>query len=572
MAGHAGALAVTVGLDDAMGRIEHVFFTDPADAHLRKVMTQVQNMARTPAPHPTGQDVVCFQLHQYTMVEQDVLNDAGDRCGTIIMAFAKSFDATKSEEIAANLAQLLAEHLNLVAATMRAEMDVISETRRADRFRRMSELDQLTRLDNRTTFRQKVEAMIDADAEDFALILIDIDQFKAINDLYGHSFGDRYLKQIAATIKRSFGRATARGRLGGDEFAVLLPLGPKNRLNETQLREMADMEMARFVIDVQRTSARMGRMNLGHVSLGAALGPLQSKQFDRLFDMADAALYSGKTSNSSAPTVFLARDHDSHSFRLLQNRFMRALEKREITPYYQPIVRLSDGEIHGFEALARWEDPDRGVLPPQKFNGIFADPTLAPRLTEQISAEALSWLGRKTRKTPQSIAINLTPFEVLNHEFVFDLEIIMAEVGLDWSSITLEVTESVMLSSANDQSFRTLTEIRSRGGRVALDDFGTGYGAMSHLIDWPVDILKIDRSFVMSLDPTSRRAKIVEGLVRMSRDLGFDIVAEGVDCADAHVFLRDIGCTFGQGYYYSRPLPGAQAARLSPKQWAALSS
>lgn len=573
----AGALAVAIRFDTDYGSERHIRTSELGDPAFERLVARSLDSLGQDSLAPRSGENALYSLRDYVLAHDQLFDAHGQHSGHLLLFFPAGASQDWTGAMARSLALTVTRDRQMFEALSQAELDLLSETRRADRFRRQSEQDQLTRLDNRISFRNKVESALDDPDHDYALIAIDIDDFKALNDLYGHSFGDQHLKQVARTIEQCFPRAVARGRLGGDEFAVLVPLAPSGQMDETRLRKLAEMEMVRLSHDVQRADARHGNRNLGHISQGAALAPLQGSRFERLFDMADAALYSAKASSSTTPRVFQASEHDSYSFRLLQSRFLKALDRNEIVPHFQPLVNLSTGRVYGFEALARWQDPSRGLLSPARFTGVLHDHGLAPRLTASICTQALDVLGRRQQAGrprdhddhgPEVISINLTAFEVLDQEFVFDLQALLTSFGLDWCNIILEVTENIMLSASDESSIRTLLEMRSRGARVALDDFGTGYGTLSHLVDMPVDIIKIDRSFVMPLVPGQPGAKIVEGIVSMAHSLGYKVVAEGVERPEVHDFLVSIGCDYGQGYLYSRPLaqdrlpePGA---RLMP--------
>ncbi|WP_353472920.1 bifunctional diguanylate cyclase/phosphodiesterase [Salipiger sp. H15] len=413
-----------------------------------------------------------------------------------------------------------------------------------------AESDAMTGMKNSSAFHDHAASRL-AQGGYHALLLFDIDHFKRVNDLYGHSFGDDYLRRIAVTIRDAMPPDALTGRIGGDEFAALVRL-------PTRWRDFLDDLLARCSSAVQRTAALMGKPELGRISAGISVHPWHARDFDDLFDLADAALYVSKRAGRSTATVFDPARHDRFSKRILDERFWRATRQNRIVPYFQPIVDLTDGQCFGYEVLARWIDDNGRVLNPTQFEHVFGDYRLADSLTRTLLSASLDLLAERIVAeggAGPALSINLTAFDLVNPEFVFDLQAALSDRGLGWSSLILEVTEKVILGDRNGQIYRSLSELRARGVRLAFDDFGTGHGGLRHLRDWPVDILKIDRGFVAHLAGNASDSVIVEAILNIAARCGMRVIAEGVETPEQLALLQELGCHYAQGYFFDGPMP-----------------
>ncbi|WP_176715583.1 bifunctional diguanylate cyclase/phosphodiesterase [Thioclava sp. SK-1] len=480
----------------------------------------------------------------------------GEPLGRLTMVFAPR-DAPKSDQIhaidlltdtIAGALEAFAERRQLMETLARSEMQAAA-------LRRKSETDPLTRLENSASFEAKSRQRLTNDAQKYALIVLDIDHFKAINDLYGHKFGDTYLRSMAQALRTAVPDSAIIGRLGGDEFGILLELPQTSGA-------YLDGLIVRARAAVQRSIAILGKPDIGRVSMGVSLFPNHARDFNALFERADVALYVSKRMGRATSTIFDPHHHDRFNMGVINSRFRKALLQRQIVPFFQPIYDLASGARAGFEVLSRWDDPQQGILTPDMFPAAFNDHLLSEQLTRVMIDSALATITRAQAHQPElakcDIAVNLTSFDLMNPEFVFDLQSSLSDHEVSWERITLEVTERVMLGDRNGQIYRTLSELRMRGAKVALDDFGTGYGGLRHLDDWPVDVLKIDRYFVQS--PTSRphARAVIEAMVSIARACGFQVVAEGVETAEQLHLVRDVGCDMAQGFIFSRPVSMAQ--------------
>ena len=476
---------------------------------------------------------------------------------------------------------IVTHFIQLWFSNLQIELELVAEKKRSKRLERVGQQDHLTRLNNAAAFKSRADDILGKTSQMATLILLDVDNFKAVNDVFGHPFGDRYLKQIARAMAASLPKGSIIGRMGGDEFAAFVPLPMAlQRIQFTSSRGL-DEWMKSFTTDVMRRCAyqvrkaikQLSKADLGDVSMGAAIYPLQSDNLERLIELADAAVYANKGGpQNKQPLVFDADNHYAFSNRLLKRRFKRAIETGQIVPFLQPIVNLQSGEISGFEALARWHDDRLGYLVPADFRQVFKDPDMAQEVTRAVAQQAFKQLAqiRSFSQTgTERVSINLSTCELIDPQFVFAMDDMLQEAGLPWAALDIEVTEKVMMGPINGPVFRTVSEMRSRGARIALDDFGTGYGGLQHLKDWPIDILKIDRSFLTNIEETHGNRVIVKAIVEIASQLDLSVVAEGVETDAVHKFVTDLGCTAGQGYLYSRPQRADLIARamLNAKNW-----
>lgn len=405
--------------------------------------------------------------------------------------------------------------------------------------------DPLTGLLNQAGFRARVDAVL-ADARGpESLAIIDVDHFKQVNDRWGHPFGDQYLQAIAHGLRDGLGADAIVGRIGGDEFAALLPA-------TTHAAQTAATDRARLL--VRGAAADMGKPDLGRLSIGlCAVSQVPEPTFEALYQRADIALYATKERGRNATTTF-SRDLDAlFNIRALRARFADALFAGQVKPYFQPKVALCDGRVVGFELLARWDDPKRGLLMPAQFHKVLTDPGVGPALTRRMLTGAIAALaeGRRAGIAPVRMAVNVTHHDLADKGFVEETDWLLASAGLDWCDLGFEVTEKAILNDADRDVRGTLEEIRRRGGEVALDDFGTGHAGLLHLRDWPIDVLKLDATFVSDVATNPRDEAIVSAMIDLAHRIGLQVVAEGIETAEVAGRLHDMGCTHGQGFLFS---------------------
>ncbi|KQP73006.1 hypothetical protein ASF60_10720 [Methylobacterium sp. Leaf113] len=434
-------------------------------------------------------------------------------------------------------------------------VDITSRKAAEAQIRLAANHDVLTGLANRALFQATLDtALARAASEDaqVGLILLDLDAFKEINDTLGHDSGDALLKEVARRLCQVIGPDDLVARLGGDEF-VILSCGTDGS-GRSRIHDVA----ARILDALRPTMPIGGRVVSLRASLGLALYPEHARNPADLFTNADLALYAAKASGRNRATLFAPALRASIEDRVTVTREMRAaLEMGSgLVAHYQPKIDMLSGAVIGFEALARWQHPTRGLLKPRDFSAVFDDGEIgiaaSDALRRQIIADILHWIGLGLE--PGRVFLNLASVQFahgdLTRAFLDDVD----GAGLPRARVGVEVTETVLLGSHVDRVSSVLSELHAAGIRVALDDFGTGYASLTHLKQFPVDEIKIDRSFIQDLGRNTNDAAIVAAVLQLGRSLGLDITAEGVETAEQAGFLRDHGCTFVQGYLHAKPM------------------
>ncbi len=456
---------------------------------------------------------------------------------------------------------------NAVAALLLAHRDrlllrdeLLREVRERAHLREAAQRDPLTGLLNMAGFRARVDSALRSAHGGEALAVVDVDYFKQVNDRYGHPFGDTYLKLIAEGLDKGLGGAAIIGRIGGDEFAVyLFEAGQQTHIDSLERTRQA----------IREEAAQIGKPDLGKLSIGLCLlTDVSDPGYDALYQRADVALYATKDRGRNGVSLF-TQDLDEHyNLRAQRARFLDALVTDQIEPFFQPKVSLSTGRIEGFELLARWRDPVRGLLTPAHFAKLLTDRSVAPELSRRFIAAAIrtqvSW--RQRGLAPVPLAINITHYDLADPDFFQDTDWMLANAGLDWCDLDLEITEHAILSDTDRETRNCLERIRERGGIIALDDFGTGHAGLAHLRDWPIAVLKLDASFVRNIVNNRRDAEIVSAIIQLAHRLDLSVIAEGIETRAVADRLHAMGCGQGQGYLFSRPVDETEAALLLCRQ------
>ncbi len=419
--------------------------------------------------------------------------------------------------------------------------------------------DPLTRLANRSLFRERVEHAIDRrHAPDLAVLFIDLDNFKTINDSLGHAAGDHVLVETAHRIRSTLRTEDTAARLGGDEFAVLLE----------------DSEVTGAARVAERIRAALGTpfwVTGQEVYISASIGIAVGQPGDttgELLRNADVAMYTAKGKGKSRFEIFEPAMHDAVVARLgLEAELRRALERQEFVVQYQPIVRLETGAIIGAEALVRWNHPTRGMIPPMEFIPLAEETGLVVPLGGWVLRQACSqlaeWQKLRGGGEPFVMNVNLSSRQLVRDAIADEVAAAVDESGIRASWLVLEVTETVLMADPAAAA-TALGHIRDLGVRVALDDFGSGYSSLSHLRRFPIDIVKIDKSFVDDVAQEGVESAIARGIIELGRAMHLETVAEGIEMAEQAEMLRTLGCDLGQGYLFARPLDAsALSERLS---------
>jgi diguanylate cyclase (GGDEF)-like protein len=416
--------------------------------------------------------------------------------------------------------------------------------------------DELTGLPNRTLFRDRIEqAILAARREERApaVLLFDVDHFKEINDTLGHEAGDLLLQELAGRLRAQLRANETLARLGGDEFGILLPASSSDEATLVAGRVHEALE-APFTLEGFP-------IEIG-ASAGIATYPEHGEQVDTLVQHADVAMYMAK--NAHAKTAIYDAEQDSNdSARLaLAGELRRAIETGELVVFFQPKAELASGRIVGAEALVRWQHPQHGFIPPNDFIPIAERTGLIKPLSRFVLAAAIGQCGEWGKAGYDlDVSVNLTIPDLLDLELPDHIAGLLAQIGLRPEQLELEITETTILADP----FRVrqvLGRLNEMGLRLAIDDFGTGYSSLAYLKRLPVQTIKIDRSFVMGMCEDASDATIVSSTIDLGRNLGLDVVAEGVESQEAWDALRDQRCTLAQGYLISKPVPADEFSAL----------
>lgn len=425
-------------------------------------------------------------------------------------------------------------------------IDDVTERKRAEaRIAFMEHHDDLTGLPNRAAFNEHLAMTLEnaeREKSGFAVFSIDLDRFKNINDVYGHSLGDALLCGAAKRLQNA-AQGAFIARLGGDEFAIITA---GTQVNSTSA--LAESLIAAFEDDFDVNGQRL-RIGL---SIGIALYSVDGADTVTLLGNADAALYRAKSEGRGVIRFFAADlDMRLRERRALQQDLCAAIERKEFVLHYQPQVRIGGG-IVGFEALVRWNSPTRGLLSPEKFIPVAEESGLIHALGEWILREACREAA--TWKKPLRIAVNLSPVQFGDVDFAALVHTILLETGLASKRLDLEITENVLVSDSS-LALTTLRRLKALGVEISMDDFGTGYSSLSYLQSFPFDRIKIDRAFISNVERNAQSAAIVRAVIGLGRGLGLPVLAEGVESEDQLSFLMREGCDEVQGFYYGAAKP-----------------
>ena len=429
-------------------------------------------------------------------------------------------------------------------------------------------VDPLTGLRNRLYFIDRLEALIEecaGTAGTFAVLFLDVDRFKIVNDSLGHDTGDMLLIEIAERLRSSV-RSTdvsariafpsAVARFGGDEFAVLL----ENLHSRSDATMVAERILTQFAAHFEIH----GRIIFATVSIGIAMGDSAGTSNDLLRN-ADTAMYYAKTRGKARLEIFDEGMRGRALARMeLESDLRSAIDENNFLVYYQPEVSLTTGRVVGYEALVRWKHPVRGIVMPGEFLPVAEETGLIVPLGRWVMREACrqmsEWQRNHPQRPPLTISVNASSRELADPDLVPNVARILRETGLDPKSLRIEVTESSIVED-HDRTASTLRRLRELDVSLEIDDFGTGYSSLSRLHEYPFSTVKIDRSFVKDLDTEPESLHLVETILRLAQGLGLSVVAEGIETREQLVKLASLGCGYGQGYYFSRPVDSDSAQR-----------
>jgi diguanylate cyclase (GGDEF)-like protein len=449
------------------------------------------------------------------------------------------------------------EFFALVAERVALALEV---ARRAAELRRMAFHDVLTGLPNRALFADRLEEALSRAAHrqwTVALFYLDLDNFRVVNESLGHQAGDELLVQVGSRLATcienvdigTHGARATIARLGGDEFVVLV--------DQVENEVEAEMLAERLTETLRAPIQVAGQQVVASVSIGVALTSLGRDRPEALLRSADLALYRAKANGKNGHALFDLSLETLAMQRLELERDLRlALERNEFRVHYQPLIRLETGRICGWEALVRWEHPTRGLMAPAAFIPIAEETGLIVPIgqwvLEEACRQARAWESMFPDEPPRSMSVNLSGRQFAHPRLVEDIHSALRAARLDPHHLVLEITESVVMQDAA-AAVATLNELKALGIRLAIDDFGTGYSSLAYLKRFPVDVLKIDRSFIEGLGQDAQDSAIVEGVLVLARSLGLGVTAEGIETPRQQLRLEQLGCDVGQGYLFGAP-------------------
>lgn len=473
------------------------------------------------------------------------------------------------EDVNAISTKLLMRAKMAEIAKLELEKEIAERQRVENQLLHIALHDQLTGLPNRTLFIDRLkQAFEQAQRQDnylFAVLFLDLDRFKVINDSLGHLQGDQLLREIAERLKACLRVTDTAARLGGDEFTILL-----EKLKDTNdalciSNRIQQVLSLPFNLDGQEvfTSA----------SIGIAFSEISYDKPEDLLRDADTAMYHAKSQGKARCTIFNI-DMYTHALSRLQleTDLRRALDYQEFRVYYQPIVSLKSGLIAGFEALVRWQHPERGLVNPGEFISVAEETGLIVAIGYWMLYEACrqmqAWRECFDFMIPGKISVNLSVKQFLQPDLIQRITRILQATGLPASNLMLEITESVIMENG-DEVITVLSQLREMGIELSIDDFGTGYSSLGRLHKFPINMLKIDRSFIDGMEAVSVDMKITEAIVTLAHKLAIDVTAEGVETVDQLALLRELKCEYGQGYFFSPPIDSeaTQALMMTNPKW-----
>ncbi len=421
--------------------------------------------------------------------------------------------------------------------------------------------DALTGLPNRIMLMAGLEQALERAEQgsgEVAVLFVDLDNFKLVNDSLGHGAGDEALVEVARRLLECVGARGVAARFGGDEFVILL---------EDVEGEAEATEVARRIVGALEASFQLGNKEVFFsVSIGAVVGPAPGLQdAPGLLRAADVALHRAKVTEAGYAVFDSAMNVRALERLDLEADLRRAVDRGEFVLYYQPKVELATGRIIGAEALVRWHSPERGMVAPAKFIPVAEEMGLIHPIggwvLHEACLQARRWQGHSASGSRPSVSVNLSTAQLKHPHLVSEVARVIEETGIDPGSLILEITESMLMEDA-EGGVETLCGLKALGLRVAVDDFGTGYSSLAYLKRFPIDTLKIDRAFVDGLSREPGDTAIVRAIMALARALGLEVVAEGIETAEQMGMLQELGCDYGQGYYFARPLPNVEAGEF----------
>jgi len=469
-------------------------------------------------------------------------------------------DRADAEKQRAEQAEWHVEELNHYISELERTSRALQESK--EHFRHAAFHDSLTDLPNRSLFSDYLKLAIERSKRQndylFGVLFLDLDRFKYINDSLGHSCGDQLIVQLARRLQACLRQVDTVSRFGGDEFAILLD-GIKGPGDAIRVAEKIQGELLRpFELG--------GHEAFTSASIGIALSSAGYDHPDYILRDADTAMYRAKDAGKACYELFDLEMHSRAVIRMrLENDLRRAVERNEFCVHYQPIVSVATGHLSGFEALVRWQHPERGLVAPSEFIPVAEETGLIMALgswiLEKSCRQMHEWHSQHPANRALTMNVNLSSKQLIQSGLVQEVKTILQRTGLSARSLKLEITESVVMENA-ELAINMLRQLSDLNVHLCIDDFGTGYSSLSYLHRFPVDTLKIDRSFVNRIEEKDENVEIVRTIATLARNLGMEVVAEGVESSEQLACLRALNCEHAQGYHFSPPLSADAATRF----------
>jgi diguanylate cyclase (GGDEF)-like protein len=512
---------------------------------------------------PELQVVICTAYSDYSWDEISAKLGLTDR----LLILKKPFDLVEVTQLATALSEKWM--LRSTARLKLAELEKMVEHRTRE-LTFVALHDKLTGLPNRAMFLEHLTKAVqhanDDPAHKYAVLFLDFDRFKMINDSLGHKAGDCLLQGIAERLAASVELARSSekigdslaARLGGDEFVILID----------QIADSTEASaFAQRLLQLLNTSYRIENRDVhSTASIGITTSELGYSCAEDALRDADTAMYHAKAAGKARSVLFDRKMHEAVMLRLEMEMELRgAVERGEMILHYQPIVSLSSGQVEGFEALVRWRHPRHGIVPPGEFISCCEETGLIVPVGQRILSDACHQLRIWREKYPQlphlTMSVNLSPIQLASSDLLPQIQQVLQSSGIQPASLVLEITESVFIQDAK-VAIQTLNQIRALGVHLHMDDFGTGYSSLSYLHQFPLNGVKIDRRFLQNMSERRDYAAVVHAIIDLARNLGMKLIAEGVETADQVSLLQAMDCDLAQGYFFDRPRDASEAEAL----------
>ena len=429
--------------------------------------------------------------------------------------------------------------------------DITDERDAQKRLKELASTDVLTGLMNRYAINARIEAALEAARKDpshvLGIVFLDLDNFKRVNDHYGHVNGDRLIKHVSEIVSECLPKGATVARLGGDEFLILV-----DPCSQAMLETLAQS-----IIDRLRAPIHLRLIDVyTSCSIGIALYPEHGESLEALISHADTAMYAAKEAGKHTYRVFLPEMNQKVAqYIWLDTELRNAIEEKQFVLHYQPLINLCTGRLHSVEALIRWRSTSRGLVGPAEFIRFTEESGLIVPIGQWLMGEAVSQAARWHESGLNiRISVNVSARQLRDAEIVNQLRELIEQSGAARTLIDIELTESSFIEDEK-AAIDLMRQFRQLGARILLDDFGTGYSSLSQLTRLPIDVIKLDRSFITGIDQNFQAQSLVRSVLGLARAFGFAVVAEGVETEREVQFLKDIGVDYAQGFYYARPMP-----------------